>query len=391
MESNPRLQQLMDKYFIGSMSELEKTELLGYFNDPLFLNQLEDRMAYEFDQESGADEMDEISQNTLLRNVFQYQQDEAPVVASRKLWPRIAAAAAILIVLSTALLFYLNNVTKNTSDTINYVSDVPSGKQSATLTLANGEKIRLNDALDGKLAEQAGVIVLKTKNGQLIYRINGKAGKAMRNTLTTARGEQYQLVLPDGTKVWLNATSVLSYPSSFTNASKRSVELDGEAYFEVAKDTRHSFVVKSKTQQIEVLGTHFNVNTYDDESEVKTTLVEGSVKITANGVTNAIVLKPGQQAALSGNKLAVKEINGTAVVAWKNGEFMFDHETMEEIMRKVARWYDVEVEYQDLSIAKERFGGTVSRFGNVSEVLRMLELTGDVHFKIEGRRIVVTK
>jgi transmembrane sensor len=391
MESNPRLQQLMDKYFIGSMSELEKTELLGYFNDPLFLNQLEDRMAYEFDQESGADEMDEISQNTLLRNVFQYQQDEAPVVASRKLWPRIAAAAAILIVLSTALLFYLNNVTKNTSDTINYVSDVPSGKQSATLTLANGEKIRLNDALDGKLAEQAGVIVLKTKNGELIYRINGKAGKAMRNTLTTARGEQYQLVLPDGTKVWLNATSVLSYPSSFTNASKRSVELDGEAYFEVAKDTRHSFVVKSKTQQIEVLGTHFNVNTYDDESEVKTTLVEGSVKITANGVTNAIVLKPGQQAALSGNKLAVKEINGTAVVAWKNGEFMFDHETMEEIMRKVARWYDVEVEYQDLSIAKERFGGTVSRFGNVSEVLRMLELTGDVHFKIEGRRIVVTK
>jgi ferric-dicitrate binding protein FerR (iron transport regulator) len=196
------------------------------------------------------------------------------------------------------------------------------------------------------------------------------------------------VVLPDGSKVFLNAASSLTYPISFVALRERRVELKGEAYFEVAKDKNHPFIVKTQNQEIKVLGTHFNINSYADEPLTKTTLVEGSVLVKASGIQQ--ILKPGSQAINGYDGLRIVEANMDEVLAWKNGYFMFDSESIESVMRKISRWYNIDVAFKG-NVSKDKFGGTVSRFANVSQVLRKLEYTNKVHFIIEEGRITVTK
>lgn len=274
-------------------------------------------------------------------------------------------------------------------------NDIVPGGNKAFLTLANGKRISLTDASNGTLAEQEGIKIEKTTDGQLVYTVLSDREKALHpehlyNIIETPRGGRYQIILPDGTNVWLNAASKLIYPSSFAGLKTRNVELSGEAYFEVAKDKEHPFIVKTVKQQVVVLGTHFNISSYEDEPSVKTTLLEGSIVIKGTNGGDKI-LKPGQKSTLTTHDLKVENINNEQrTVAWKEDQFVFDSDDIQYIMRMIARWYDVEVEYQG-EIPENKFGGSISRFENVSEVLKSLESTGRVKFKINGRRIIVTK
>lgn len=315
---------------------------------------------------------------------------------------RIAAAAAVLIIAMTAVFFYRNYNHDAGAQTVK--NDINPGKNKAVLTLANGQKISLTDALNGQLAQQAGVTISKTANGQLIYQAAPNAsGKNMTeyNTIEAPRGGQWQVILPDGSKVFLNASSSLKYPVSFA-AKERKVELKGEAYFEISHNKKSPFRVIAKGQTVEVLGTHFNIMSYDDEKAVKTTLLSGSVKVSSNGgrtagantaksAVESLILKPGEQAQVSpGNMKIIHDVDLEDVLAWKNGYFKFN-ENLRSIMTKVSRWYDVEVVYETQPDPEFKFKGEISRDKNISELLNMLDYTGNVHFKIEGRRVIVKK
>ena len=235
---------------------------------------------------------------------------------------------------------------------------------------------------------QQGNAQITQQGGQLRYAVlQHKTGAAGYNILATPNGGQYQLTLPDGTKVWLNSSSSLHFPTDF-NTGERIVKLSGEAYFEVAKNEKMPFKVMVKGMEIAVLGTDFNVMAYADENHVATTLLTGAVKVHSS--VKDVLLKPGQQALLnnSNEDISVSGGDTEGAVAWKNGYFNFSNENIRSVMRKISRWYNVEVEYQG-DVTHKVLWGTISRFENISEVLRMLELTGSIHFGMQGRKITV--
>lgn len=319
------------------------------------------------------------------------------ILLYHRLWFRISAAAVVMFFISITAFYFLHqdkdSITAQTQNAAQQLKDIPPGTNNAVLTLDNGTRIVLDSAADGTLAQQGNIKVLKM-NGQIAY---DKAGNAdlqaapIYNTITTARGNQYMVVLADGSKVWLNAVSSIRFPFYFTG-NERKVEITGEAYFEVAKDATRPFRVEFNNQsgekgEIEVLGTHFNVNAYPDEEDIKTTLLEGSVKIKKGGA--AEMLSPGQQARLTSDAITIKnDVVLSQVMAWKDGFFVFNSSDIRMIMRQVARWYDVEVIFEG-NMPSEGFTGKVSRNVPLSKFLKMLELN-DVHVKAEGRKIIIT-
>ena len=325
-------------------------------------------------------------QNILLKLELDSARDSQRVY---RLWPRIAvAAAAVLVILTTTLWYYVNHA--DPEQKIVGVGDIKPGVNGGTLTLADGQKIRLTDNMNGKIASQAGVEISKFNSGEVIYRGSGNQSGAVEfNTLQTARGEQAKLRLPDGSMVYLNAASSLKFPASFMNMSRRVVELSGEGYFEIAKDKSHPFIVKTNIQQVEVLGTHFNINSYQDESDLKTTLLEGSIRLTTNKASK--ILHPGDQAILHDGSLEIKKTDTDQIIAWKNNEFIFRGDDFRSNMRKIARWYNIEVIYETNAPDNFMLGGFLSRSRNLSEVLKLLENTDKVHFRREGRKVYVSK
>jgi len=333
----------------------------------------------------------------ILQRILAARKQQAPV-RRMPAWQRVAVAASILIALGTGAYFLfvrttapeittaLGNKTKN---------DVAPGGNKAVLTLANGATIILDSAANGELARQGNVKVLKTNNGQLAYNSDHeKPAKVLYNTLATPRGGQYQLVLPDGSKVWLNAASSIRYPTAFTG-SNRQVEVTGEAYFEIARDAAKPFIVRLGSPEgdrgeVKVLGTQFNVNAYDDEPLVRTTLIHGAVQVKKDAAS--IVLKPGQQSQLSGagGLRVVNDADLEETLAWKNGRLLFRHAGMEAIMRQAARWYDVDVQFKD-KVEEETYTASVPRNVPVSQLLQALQETSGLHFTIEGKKIIVTK
>ncbi|MFA4871077.1 MAG: FecR domain-containing protein [Pedobacter sp.] len=316
-----------------------------------------------------------------------------------RLWYRLSAAAAILLVSGLSIFFYTTGTIPLFKNHHADAKNIAVGKNSAVLTMANGKQIDLSLALDGKLAEEAGISISKTSDGQLVYQVIGKTGTSggdsHLNTISTPKAGQYQVVLTDGTKVWLNAASSISFPTVFENLNQRKVQLKGEAYFEVAKDKSHPFIVQTDRQNVKVLGTHFNISDYDDDLKTKTTLLEGKVRVAQQAYDKVsfksnefVVLNPGQQAILAGGAIEVTKVDTEEAVAWKNGYFKFKSETLSEIMIKLSRWYDVDIVYEG-EISKDRFGGTISRYKNIADVLEMLESTKLVQFKVEGRKIIV--
>ncbi|QPH38482.1 FecR family protein [Pedobacter endophyticus] len=330
-------------------------------------------------------------------------QDETAINSGIKnrLWLKLAAAAMVLFFIGFVIKRQLyDNIGTKPEITKNQDPIIRPGGNKATLTLADGSKISLTDASNGVIAKQAGINITKTKNGELIYTVASVSNnRNLYNTIETPRGGQYQINLPDGTRVWLNAESSLKYPAAFNEAA-RLVELKGEAYFEVAKQldkngARVPFKVKTelgngRDQELAVLGTHFNINAYANEPSNKTTLLEGSVQIKNLQTNAAALLKPGQQSVISSSSslVLIQNVDAEESVAWKDGFFSFNEENLQTIMNKIARWYDVEIDYRGNRINKV-FGGRISRFNSVNEVLDMLQTTGAVHFKIDGRRILV--
>jgi ferric-dicitrate binding protein FerR (iron transport regulator) len=266
-------------------------------------------------------------------------------------------------------------------------NDALPGRSKAVLTLANGSSILLDSVANGMLAQQGNATVVKLNNGQLAYNtLAEKPTEVLYNTLATPRGGQYQLVLPDGSKVWLNAASSIRYPTAFAG-KERKIEITGEAYFEVAKNTGVPFIVSTNGMDVKVLGTRFNVNAYDDEATIRTTLLEGAVLVTKDAAT--AILKPGQQSRLTKSGV-INVINDTDIeeaVAWKNGLFSFKSADIKTVMRQIARWYDVEVVYE--KEVQEQFHTEINRNTNASKVFKILETTGGVHFRIEGKKVTV--
>lgn len=316
-----------------------------------------------------------------------------------KLWPRIAVAASFLIISGLTLYFLnaSNNTFKAGQTVLTAASNITPGSNKAFLTLADGSRISLNDAANGELVKQAGMTITKTANGELIYTVAAHASTNAANaynTIETPKGGQYQVNLPDGSRVWLNAATKLRFPIAFTKKSKeRKVELEGEAYFEISHNANMPFRVKTRKQQVEVLGTHFNVSSYPDDTNTKTTLLEGSVRVKSlltEGKGKESFLKPGQQSSLSTNAFEIKNVDIEEAVAWKNGQFMFNNAALKDVMKEISRWYNVEVIYKG-NFDHIELGGSISKFTNITEVLDVVELAGKVKIKIEGNTVVVNK
>lgn len=312
---------------------------------------------------------------------------------SRHILIRWTAVAAVLILIITGL-FYLNlqqPVAKSSTGPLaGSIVTVP-GSNKAVLTLGSGMQIVLDDSTNGRVIRQGSATISRNRPGLLKYEAGAgrKQAEILVNTLSVPKGGQFQLVLADGTKVWMNASSTLRFPPAFTGKS-RDVELSGEAYFEVAENKAMPFRVKYNEEMVEVLGTHFNIMAYNDETESQTTLLEGAVSI--NKRNTHITLHPGQQAVSLASKddIAVQPARTEEVTAWKDGYFFFKDKDIRFIMRQVARWYDVDVVYQG-NMQDQVYGGRMSRYKNISGLLSKLELTGTIHFKTEGKKIIVTE
>jgi len=317
----------------------------------------------------------------------------------------VAAASVILLVAGVLFLGHRSTPSKTAGNTLS--ADIPPGSNKAVLTLANGSTILLDSAHTGTLAQQGNAAVVKTDSGKLAYRVvaGNKPTAIAYNELATPRGGQYQLVLPDGTKVWLNAASSIRYPTAFTG-SERKVEVTGEAYFEVHKNASQPFKVSFPGKEvIEVLGTSFNVNAYKDEAAMKTTLLDGSIRVVEDplvGVnTNkgkiSVVLKPGQQAQLvvgantnNGDGLKmVRDVDVKQVVAWKNGQFQLGATDFSALMRQISRWYDVDIVYEG-QVPEKKFGGSINRNVNLSRLREVLHDYG-IETGMEGQKLIIMK
>jgi len=316
----------------------------------------------------------------------------APERKTYKLYRNLSIAAALVITFAAGFYFYTRNEEKNNRQVKREAAPVLPGRNRALLTLADGTKVALDDYRNGELAQKSGIQIVKLADGQLLYRIPKATQKTgldhLFNTVQTPNGGQYQLILEDGTKVWLNAASSLRYPMAFTK-NERAVELEGEAYFEVAKDKKRKFLVKTALQEVTVLGTHFNINAYPEENSIKTTLLEGSVQVEPKGKGVPVLLKPGQASQFNGEQFLVKTVDTEEAVAWKNGYFVFDNEDLKTAIRKVARWYDLDVVYTG-QFGTAEINGSVSRFDNIDQVLQVLRLTTKLNFKVEGRRLTIS-
>jgi transmembrane sensor len=391
LNNSEDIKALYQRYLDNNYTAEELDELLEYFYNSDGNHELNNIVQHELEIEDNGYQSHSAVQSLLNRldhDLLAALKEREKPVKTVRLWYRIAAAASICIVLGLAMLFYVN---KQGDDGRNVKPgiDIAPGKNTATLVLPNGKTINLSDAKTGividasKLTYNDGSVVSsKTIPDQ------ERASKqhAENLTVSTPRGGQYRIVLPDGTQVLLNAASLIKFPSNFAQLKERRVELIGEAYFEVTKNMDKPFIVKSMEQEVQVLGTHFNVNAYSDEKSIKTTLIEGSVRVSGN--KKQIVLMPNQQAVF-GDDIRVKNVDVESEIAWKNGDFVFDSDDLESIMRKISRWYDVEVFYDGKPDKEMHFGGIVSRAKNISAVLKIMQSTGQVSFKVQGRKITV--
>lgn len=321
-----------------------------------------------------------------LRNVLSVDRPAAKIVSmrNRRTW-WVAASVIALLGLAVFLWSQFENGQQKDIAATSLQNDAEPGGNKAVLTLADGSRIILDSMANGQLAEQGAAIVAKKSDGQLAYTSSSeKPDITLYNTLSTPRGGRYQVTLPDGTLVWLNASSSITYPVAF-NDKRRMVSVTGEVYFEVHKDAAHPFVVNNGKVDITVLGTHFNVNAYPDEPELRVTLLEGAVKV--ENTAENVILQPGEQARVTGSIAVSRQVNLDAVVAWKNGSFNFNGVELPVILRQLSRWYNVNVIYKG-KIPQVNIGGEMGMDLNLSQVLTVLQKTG-VPVRLEGKDLII--
>lgn len=411
MDQN-RLQYLFQQYLSNQINEDEYAELWSLLQAEREKNALSDDLQFLWEEAAGADPI--ISKKEWNKKIGQLiDKTEAEAGSTRKTllwrpWRWVAAAAIIIIlVIGGSIFLSKNKLPSDEMITVHKVQqkDIVPGGSKAVLTLANGSTIVLDSVSQGTIAQQGNARVMKLNNGQISYR-NSTASvqEAVYNTLTVPRGGEYQIMLPDGTKVWLNAASSIRFPTAF-NGNDRDVEITGEAYFEVTKDPAKPFNVSVDDGiKVEVLGTHFNVDAYNDEPTAKVTLLKGKIRVSrlttgsaasfrlrsTNGSETSQILEPGQQAQVKrgGN---IKVINNTDIneaVAWKNDLFWFNDSNIQEVMRELSRWYNVDVVIKGNII--KHFTGSIPRDVNVSKVFEILQSTGGIHFEIQDGKIIVS-
>ncbi len=402
--------ELIEKYLDESAGLAEKQQLATMLEDPAYVKLLDELVLHHLASETYKFELGQDVRNSIDQFIYQKtlsgisgQKNIAEVIVQKPIaklsmhrvhflktsWFRYASVAIILFGIGTSLW----NSNKNTDQTIvngnKYLkADIAPGGNKAMLTLSDGTTITLDSAANGAIAQQGNSSIVKSANGEIVYNLKGIAqGAVMMNTMSTPIGGQYQVTLPDGTKVWLNAASSVTYPAAFVG-KERKVKVTGEVYFDVAKNKQKPFIVDVDGKAgIEVLGTSFNINSYKDEEDIKTTLLEGSVKV-SNSNKQAI-LKPGEQASI-GNTAGIivkSDADLTQILAWKNGIFDFTGADLKAVMRQLERWYDIKVHYKG-SVSNEVFKGKMYRNVNLSDVLETLEQLG-VKFRIEGKTLIV--
>ncbi|GHB63819.1 FecR family protein [Persicitalea jodogahamensis] len=382
---------LIYRYLKGELSYSEEEEIRKWAEEDTANQQLLEKLENE---EAVADDLQffsSVDKESAWENITKTIGEssvERPALTFRY-W-RYAAAAMVVGILTFVV---LKNAYKGegskiaTVDAPSQPNDVLPGGDKGTLTFSDGSQVLLEDMANGTFREENGIRISK-KDGQIIYEIIDHAGKQhnLFNTISTPVGGQYHIILPDGSGVWLNSESSLHFPTAFSG-SKRRVKLTGEGYFEIKKDESIPFEVEALNTRVQVLGTHFNLMAYANEAASKTTLLEGSVKV-SNGLATKII-KPGQQ-AIARDKIQIKTIDTDEVVAWKNGYFQFENEDLRTILRQLKRWYDVDVENSE-QIPDKHFTAFISRNTPLSQVLKMLELSGELKFKIEGKKIFIQK
>ena len=366
-----RLRLLADKFLKNTISDSERAELEAWFreqhDEPL-------------DIPSHFAENEEALESRIF-DAIQAKTKQKNEARTRSLWPRIAAAASILIALSAGGYLMLHK--KAAPQTAQLIrNDIPPGHSQATLTLANGKQIILTKGLSGNIAKQGNTFI-NANNNTVSYSASVAQAPITYNTLSTSIGEQspYPLLLSDGTQVLLDAKSSITFPVAF-NGNERRVKITGKAWFKVNPIKDRPFYVDAGSQTTKEIGTEFVVDAYADEPAIRTTLVEGSIMV------NNTLLKPGQQAINSGSSIRLKDADLQETLAWVKGNFRYNDESIQYVMRELARWYDIDVQYQG-NISTDGFNGKISRYKNISEVLAILESTKLVHFKIEGRRVTV--
>ena len=390
MMTNQTAKELLDKYHSGTITDEELAILESWY-----VQQAKNSSEFQMSENDIEQDLLKISKNFLL---FKEDNSYVPFYNRKNVWT-LAASILVIFSLGISYLFFRNQPELATSTiAVNEVDNknddvIIPGNNRAILTLGDNSQIVLDDLESGNIHTNNGVKISKAPNGQLLYDISSIAKNAdigdNYNTITTPAGGEYQVKLSDGTTVWLNAKSSIKFPTIFTGI-ERQVEITGEVYFDVSHNAKKPFIVKSGDQTVKVLGTQFNINSYSKEKGIKTTLIEGSVLVKSNLKNLSKVLKPGQESLLDQNhqKFSINRVDLERVVAWKNGYFIFENEELEDIMNQIARWYDVEIEYTNFN-KRTQFGGAISRYRKLEDVLNLLELTDKVKFKIQGRRIIV--
>lgn len=392
-----RLDILIERFHNKTITDAEHEELLD-----LLANDKNARAARKFfkevmdNQPEDAAHFSDGKSAELLQSILQPK----PVV--RRIhwfkWAGVAAAACILMIMGIWMWPSKTTVTPPPAivqEKTSVPDFEPGNRNKAILILADNSSIVLDSTGAGVLSTQGNARITKSNDGQIIYNNAGASSETLYNTLKIPNGGEYQLVLSDGSRVWLNSASTLRFPVQFSGDT-REVELSGEAYFEIAKNKAKPFKVHFNNSEVEVLGTHFNVNAYDNETRQAVTLLEGSVRVSK--APNAAIIKPGQQATIDPtNRIGVQQVNAEDAIAWKNGYFMFVDEDIKSIMRKLARWYDFTPEYQG-NVEGEHFAAMISRYRNISDVLKMFESTGTIKFQIipgdasgKGKKIIIQK
>lgn len=370
---------LLELYVTGNLSAADKAAFLRMLHSGEYDHLLEKAMEEDW-QEGRYEEKENLALRDLITERVNRGIGNTPRVRRIPLWLRYAAM--ILLFAGIAGYFYWQQSSPTVKTSL---ADVTPGTTRATLTLHDGSVVPLDS---GRKTLQQGQSTVLQQGGQLQYDVQGKENVIVYNTLSTPRGGQFRLILPDGSKVWLNAASSIRYPTAFVG-KERLVEVSGEAYFEIEQDVQQPFVVSLRQgNRIEVLGTSFNVNVYTDEPAMQTTLLEGAVRVSNAG--GSAVLSPGQQAVVTGDDgiRVIQAKNATQAIAWKEGLFNFDGASLDDVMRQLARWYDISVVYEK-GVPDIGFGGKIGRDLTLAGVLSILEKTG-VHFRLEGKTLIVT-
>lgn len=388
MKNNERFNGLLQSYLTDTANPEEWESLMQMIKSGEHDDELRQKIDEVLTKKDDSLNLNPDRAHELLYKILSAEKHTAKLLPFKKpvqqLW-RVAAAAVIILSLSVGGYFYFNKTSEKQIAKVEVKNDVAPGGNKAILTLADGSQIILDNAKNGNVTQQGNTKVIKLDDGQLAYNTTSENGVVLYNTISTPKGGQYQVILADGSKVLMNAESSLRFPTSFSG-KERNVELKGEGYFEVAKNKSKPFHVKVNDLDVMVLGTHFNINAYANERAVKTTLLEGSVKVAAANVST--VLKAGQQAILANGQLTKNNAEDLdEIIAWKEGVFYFNNADIQQIMKQVERWYDIEVEYAG-AITKDKFSGKISRSANLSKVLSILSYS-NVHFKLEGKKLTV--